>query len=336
MRKLFVLFFLFCFCAAQAQKFVAPQSLFGFDPLNNRYVPHHLAPVATYLAEWRKERPELTLAVSDSLLDPATKYYLNHVDTTLYHRILTYLNATKTSKPTPTQDSSLYSFPSSRPFLDFFDGDMQAMRRFFATPIARFDTVVAFDPYAPSPLSQLFHVFQLETSRADLSLWAPPRLDASLGPELYIKDIYWLLRYPNTLVVVELSGKEIKALLEETNSRRYHTLRSPQSDLLNTNLPPSMHQSLAGLPYRVDLTKPKGRRIDAPGLEPNRIYTVTLNSYAAQKLGKKTIELGDYNTLLINYIKRKNVPENPEKWRLGPERWSEEIKARERLFFRTK
>lgn len=322
-----------CAHAQQPPVHIAPRSLFGFEPLNNRYQPHNLAPVATYITEWRKEQPNRSLIVCDSLLDPATQYYLKNIDTTLYDRILTYLNASdSTSKPS-TPDSAYYTFPASRDFLGAFDADIQKMRRWFATPLAVWDTAKTFDPYAPSALSQYLHSFQLDASGAELSLWAPARLDAELAAEPYAKEVFYLLRYNNRLVVVELTGKEVQALLEKIYTRRFYTLRSVQSDLLNTHLPPSMHQSLAGLPYQVNLAT---RKVAAPTLNPTRYYRVAMNSYAASKLGKPMQEIDDYNTLLINYIRSKNQPQPKEQWTLAPERWVGEIKAREILFFRTK
>lgn len=337
MRPLILFFFLLTCTCAQAQKAalrVAPKALFGFEPLANRYVPHHLAPIATYITEWRKEIPNLPLFLSDSLLDPATKFYLNHVDTTLYDRILTHLNASIDTSYQKIQDSTLYTFPPSRQFLSAFDPDIQKIRRFFATPIAIFDTAKTFDPYAPSPLSQTMHSFQLEASGAELSLWAPARMDAKLEKELYAKDIFYMLRHTNQLVVITLSGKEIKELLEKIYAKRFYTLRSTQSDLLNIHLPPSMHQSIAGINYKINLTK---RKIEAAtDLNPKKQYNVVMSSYAASKIGKPYREIGDYNTLLINYISRNKEPKNPEQWSLSPERWVGEIKAREALFFRAK
>lgn len=335
MRRILPFLLLVSVCA-QAQKApvrTAPKSLFGFNPLSNSYAPHNLAPIATYTAAWRKEQPDLQLLVSDSLLDPATKYYLNNIDTTLYHRILTHLTASVDSSTQPIQDSTLYTFPASRELLQAFDTDVQKIRRFFATPLATLDSAKTFDPYAPSTLSQYMHHFQIAASGADLSLWAPPRLNAALNQEPYAKEIFYLYRYENQLVVVQMSGKEVKELLEQIYARRFYALRSAQSDLLNFRLPPSMHQSVAGVAYKYELTK---RKIEAPTLDQTKIYKVAMNSYAASKLNKAVRKVGDYNTLLINHIRNKKTGKNSEQWRLAPERWVGEIKAREVLFFPAK
>lgn len=272
------------------------------------------------------------LIINDSLLSKGYKAYIALEDSTLLDRVLTYLNASITSDDTSEIYSpKIYDFPQSRDFMKYFASDIEHIKRFYSTPLRKFSSNQQFNPYAPSNFSSLMHDFQLSASGADLSVFAPPRLDAAFAEELYLGSVLSLFYFDNQLVTVNLTGLEIKNLLEDIYGARYYTLKNLQSDLLRTTLPASMHGSLAGAYYTVNLTKNRGHKIEDLELDRRTIYSVVMNSFAAGKLDKPMHEVGEYKYLLIKYLQDSKNIENRESWRLKPERWVEEIKARESL-----
>lgn len=330
MRQLLILLLIAAIPTVAAQRTVevAPEAIFPFDPLSGRYVKHSLAPVATYIAAWREEGSEVMVSVSDSALSAGYRIYLDVVDSTLMDRVRHYLDAKKSDTLASPITEAIYEFPQSREFLSHFDSDIERVKRFFATPLAIRDSAAMFDPYAPSDFSRLFHDFQLTATMADLSLFAPTTLDATIARELFVKTIFSLFPFDNQLTVIQLSGREIRALLEKIYSTRYFTLKNDRSDLLRHRLPAYLHSSLAGVLYDVNLTKPEGERIENLSLEPDTIYSIATNSFAARDI-KQKVHYGDYKTLLIKYLQNQRIPKSSEKWTLKPERWVREIKLRE-------
>lgn len=335
MRSILVSILSLCVLIAFGQEVrrvkVAPEALFSFDPISGRYVKNSLPSVATYIEAWR-EQGEVEILVSLARLSRGYTIYNKLGDSTLLPRVSEYLGAQKVATDTTGLNSDkIYDFPQSRTFNEFFATDVERIKHFYSTPLRKFVDRQEFNPYASGDFSGLMHDFQLTVSGADLSVFAPPRLDAALPAEIYISSIFSLFYFDNQLVVVELTGREIKKMLEDIYGARFYVLKNEQSDLLRSTLPPSMHASLAGAPFEVNLTRPPGSRIEGLRLDDKPNYRVVMNSFAAQRLGKAIVEIGDYKTLLIKYLKSEKLIENREQWRLKPERWVREIEARERI-----
>lgn len=314
---------------------VAPVALFPFDPLSTRYVHESLAPVVSYVEAWRNEGEKIDLRISRQKLGKGYKLYFKLEDSTLYNRVLTYLSALDDGSDTVIVEvisGGVYEFPRSRSFLDHFNTDIERIKRFYATPITILDTTLLFDPYSPGDYSQMMHAFQLRATSADLSLFAPPKLNVKLDKELYIRSVFNMFYYDNDLVVINLKGFEIRKILEEIYGARYFTLRDAQSDLLAINLPPSMHISLAGASFTVNLARRKGSRIEELTLKADTIYSVAMNSHLAKRYGKALVNKGDYKLLFINYLRNRTDIQKPEQWSLKPERWVKVIKERENLY----
>ncbi len=335
--KRFTLFLLliFPFCA-QAQRTidVVMEGLFPFEPVSGYYVKHSLAPVHTYIQDWRREEPELLLRIADSL-SWGYRHYCGTVDTTLLNRVAEYLSATITA-PSVGMDTTvvtrdLSDFPQSRAFLDHFSSDIQAIKRYFATPLCHFDSTLAYDPYdGGNDFESLFHTFQCEASGADYSFFAPPRFDATVPRELYIKDVVNLLYYDNDLVVVELSGAELKELMEKSYSRRYYTLGWEEDDLLRFRTPAYLHTSVSGVKFTVNLTKRAGRRIENWPLKNAEIYRVAMNSFLARDF-EVTENCGDYKELIIRWLRGCSGKLQKEvQCSLQPARLVQKIEAREK------
>lgn len=136
----------------------------------------------------------------------------------------------------------------------------------------------------------LIHSVQLEASGAQLSLAAPLRGGQVEFPAGVVTPrlAYALYPYPNTLVVVRLTGGQLKDVLEhavrgwtgvECSRGESRLLRDPA-------LPPYNYDTLEGATYLVDPTAPIGRRVHGlrvagKPVQAEDTFTVVINSYRA-------------------------------------------------------
>jgi 2',3'-cyclic-nucleotide 2'-phosphodiesterase/3'-nucleotidase len=137
----------------------------------------------------------------------------------------------------------------------------------------------------------LVHAVQLQASGAELSLAAilsdnAPRAGAG---EVSWRWVHGFYVYPNTLVAVRLSGAQVKDILEW--SARYYDGLDCGPDggctvLTDPSIPHYNVDTMAGLSYRIDPTRPEGDRVrdlrrDGRPLDLHRSYTVVCNNYRA-------------------------------------------------------
>ncbi len=136
----------------------------------------------------------------------------------------------------------------------------------------------------------LIHAVQLEASGAQLSLAAPlrgGRIEFPAGP-LTARLAFALYPYPNTLVVVRLTGRELGDVLE-------HAVRgwvgldcgggAPRL-LRERGLPTYNFDTLEGATYFVDPTAPpgsrvRGLRVAGSPVKDDDTFSVVINSYRA-------------------------------------------------------
>ncbi len=163
------------------------------------------------------------------------------------------------------------------------------------------DSIIAKNAlFGPSKFVDMIHQVQLETSGADISFAAPFSINAVIkaGP-LTRADLFNLYRYENYLCTLSLKGDEIKNYLEFStnlwfdtclNSDGNYLLLSPEKnsysgiDLKNAYY---NFDSGAGIKYEINPKGRKGHRVhiismaDGSKFDPNKIYTVVMNSYRA-------------------------------------------------------
>lgn len=344
LRQIFALLAIFTFscstfCGAQSSEpkkvDVKIEGLFSFDPLSGWYIDESLESVSTYIKSWREETPDLRFCIYDSLRW-GYAHYLSEVDTTLLPRVLEYLDAERVDlKDTLAVGSLRYKdlslFSKDREFEEYFNSDIQAIKRYYATPVAQFDTVLKYNPFDGGNFENLFHSFQSEVSGAELSVFSPSRLTASLPKECYVKDLVSVLYYDNDLVVVEMSGKELKEYMEAAYSRKYYRVRDESDDLLKYKTPAFLFTSLGGVPHTVNLTKSAGKVIENWGLTDDRIYSVAINSFLARDM-KVVRVCGDYKTLMLRWLKTtENFFKIKVEADLQPQRIVENIAKREQV-----
>ena len=163
----------------------------------------------------------------------------------------------------------------------------------------------------------LIHTVCLNSTAAQLSIVAPlaTRGTIKAGTLLY-NDLFNLYKYENQLFVVQLKGEEIRNYLEASYDSWIRTASKPYDHVLNIALskdpqtgkerwnfsePTYNFDSMAGLFYTVDVTKPYGSRVKIAGMAngdpfvPEATYNVAMTSYRAsggggllQKIGVDT------------------------------------------------
>jgi len=132
----------------------------------------------------------------------------------------------------------------------------------------------------------LIHRVQLGAGQADISFAAAFTLDATLpAGDVTVRDLAALYIYENTLVVVELTGAEVKAALEHAAGyfRPYQAGLTP-SELIDPAVPGYNFDTAEGVEYALDLRRPLGDRVvdlrfaGAP-IDPARRFRVAINNY---------------------------------------------------------
>ncbi len=132
----------------------------------------------------------------------------------------------------------------------------------------------------------LIHRVQLEAGDADVSLAASFNTAARIPEgEITIRDLAGLYVYENTLVVVELTGAQLKAALE--HAARYFLPGRPGAearDFIDPSIPGYNFDTAEGVDYVIDLNRGPGDRIvdltfQGRRLDPDRKLKVAINNY---------------------------------------------------------
>lgn len=223
--------------------------------------------------------------------------------------------------------------------------------------------------FGPSAFMELLHDLQLEISGAEISLAAPLSFDAVIKPgDLLMSDMFTLYKYENMLYTMLLTGQEIKDYLEMSYSLWTDTMKSPDDHLLlfakgdpakgdyaKLENPAYNFDSAAGIIYTVDVTKPKGEKIniismaDGSVFHPSKKYKVAVNSYRGNGGGNLLTEGAgiphdeltsriisstdkDLRYYLIKAIQTRGEisPKVTSNWCFIPEDWVKEASVRDR------
>ncbi len=175
------------------------------------------------------------------------------------------------------------------------------------------------------PFIEFINRVQMETANVEISNTALFHNQAlGFSGNVTMRDIVSNYIYPNTLSVIELSGKDIKAALEKTAT--YFIVNDHgQIDVNPTFVEPKPqhynYDMWEGIFYTIDVTKPVGHRIvnlmkDGNPLRMDQTYQVVMNNYRATGGGNyhmfkgkkiiKEIQL-DMTEILANYFIKKKV-----------------------------
>ncbi|HEX5705758.1 MAG TPA: 5'-nucleotidase C-terminal domain-containing protein [Pyrinomonadaceae bacterium] len=190
--------------------------------------------------------------------------------------------------------------------------------------------------FRDSAIIDLVQRVQMDAGRADVSMAAVFNQQARIarGP-VTVRDIAGLYIYENTLVVLEVTGRQLKEALEHSARyfKPYRTGAQP-SELVDEKIPGYNFDIAEGVTYELDLTKPFGERIrnlsfKGKPVEPEQKFRLATNNYRVNGGGGYTMYKGapvvyrsgeEIRELIIDWVERNgSVPAEPtNNWRLLP------------------
>jgi 2',3'-cyclic-nucleotide 2'-phosphodiesterase (5'-nucleotidase family) len=190
--------------------------------------------------------------------------------------------------------------------------------------------------FRDTAILDLIQKVQMDAGKADVSMVASfnPAARIAKGP-VSVRDIAGLYVYENTLVVLEVTGQQLKDALE--HSAKYfkaYEPGKPASDLVDDKIPAYNFDIAEGVTYDLDISKPVGQRIQnlrfhGQPLSPTRKLKLATNNYRvnggggydmyknAPVLYRSSEEIRE---LIIDWLeKNKTVPVTPNNnWRIIP------------------
>ncbi|HWO74903.1 MAG TPA: bifunctional UDP-sugar hydrolase/5'-nucleotidase [Bacillus sp. (in: firmicutes)] len=176
------------------------------------------------------------------------------------------------------------------------------------------------------PLIEFINKVQMDAADANISNTALfNNSSRGFSSKVTMRDIVSNYIYPNTLTVLQISGDDIKAALEQ--SATYFQLSSDGRITVNPNFsePKPQHYNYdmwEGIHYIIDVSEPEGNRIkeltcNGEPIDPAGLYEVVMNNYRAGGGGEYTMFKNkpvikevqtDMTELLANYfLKHKTV-----------------------------
>jgi 2',3'-cyclic-nucleotide 2'-phosphodiesterase (5'-nucleotidase family) len=177
---------------------------------------------------------------------------------------------------------------------------------------------------------------ELTAGKADVSMAASFNPEARLpkGP-VTVRDIAGLYVYENTLVVIEVTGQQLKEALEHSAKYfRAYEPNKPVADLVDEKIPGYNFDIAEGVTYDLDISKPIGQRIQnlrfhGQPLKPTQKLRLAVNNYRVNGGGGYTMYKNapivyrsstEIRELIIDWVERnKQVPAEPSNnWRLLP------------------
>jgi len=183
-------------------------------------------------------------------------------------------------------------------------------------------------------LIDLINNVQLKYSGADISAAAlfQNKSDLKAGPITYA-NLFDIYKYPNTLKVVEVTGKELKDYME-WSARYYNTFKPGDVTIsFDPNIRGYLYDMFQGVEYKIDISKPVGERIvdlkfKGEPVKPDDKFKLALNDYRLSVLvgtgvfPEKT-EIYDsapksLRSMIADYIREKGTiePEVDNNWEI--------------------
>lgn len=190
--------------------------------------------------------------------------------------------------------------------------------------------------FRDTAILDLIQRVQMEAGKADVSMVASFNALARIpqGP-VTVREIAGLYVYENTLVVLEVTGQQLKDGLE--HSAKYFRAYEPGkdlSDLVNEKIPAYNFDIAEGVSYELNLAKPVGQRIEKLSFKGQPVkldqkFRLATNNYRVNGGGGYTMykdapvvyrssEL--IRDLIIDWVERhKTIPPEPtNNWRIVP------------------
>ena len=189
-------------------------------------------------------------------------------------------------------------------------------------------------PFRDTAILDLIQRVQLEAGKAQVSMAAVfnPQARIAKGP-VTVRNIAGLYVYENTLVVIEVTGQQIKDALEHSAKyfRPYEPGKSP-ADLVNEKIPTYNYDIAEGVNYELNISKPIGQRIERLEYQgkpvlPAQKFRLATNNYRVNGGGGYTMYKGapvvyrssaQIRELIIDWVERhKTIPTEPtNNWKI--------------------
>ncbi len=188
--------------------------------------------------------------------------------------------------------------------------------------------------FRDTAILDLIQRVQLEAGKADVSMAANFNAQARIakGP-VTVRDIAGLYIYENTLVVIEVTGAQLKSALEHSAKyfREYQPGKTPM-ELVDERIPSFNFDIAEGVEYDLDIAKPIGQRIQnlsfhGKPVDPNQKFRLAVNNYRVNGGGGYTMykdapvvyrSSEEIRDLIIDWVERnKTIPPQPDNnWRI--------------------
>jgi len=190
--------------------------------------------------------------------------------------------------------------------------------------------------FRDNALLDLIQRVQLDVGHADVSMAASfnPSAHVARGA-VTVRDIAALYEYENTLVVLEVTGQQLKDALE--HSAEYFKAYVPNkaaADLVDEKIPGYNFDIAEGVSYDLDISKPVGQRIQnlrfhGQPLSMTQKLKLATNNYRVNGGGGYTMYRGapevfrsseEIRELIIDWVEQhRQIPSEPtNNWRLLP------------------
>ena len=192
------------------------------------------------------------------------------------------------------------------------------------------------EQFRDTALLDLVQRVQLEASRADVSMAASLNPKARIAPgPVTVREVVALYEYEETLVMVKVSGQQLKEALEHS-ARHFGAYRpgKPLTAMIDERFPSYNYDVAEGITYELDISKPIGQRILNPRfrghpLSPTQKLRLVTNKYRVNGGAGYTMFSGapvlyrsskELRELIIDWVQRHgHIPTEPTKnWRLLP------------------
>ena len=188
--------------------------------------------------------------------------------------------------------------------------------------------------FRDTAILDLIQRVQLEAGNADVSMVASFNPNARIPQgKVTVREIAGLYVYENTLVVLEVTGKQLQQALEHS-AEYFRTYEPGKSlpELVNEKIPAYNFDIAEGVNYELNLTKPIGQRIQnltfkGQLVRPDQKFKLATNNYRVNGGGGYTMykdapvvyrssEL--IRDLIIDWVERhKTIPTEPNNnWRI--------------------
>lgn len=170
------------------------------------------------------------------------------------------------------------------------------------------------------PFINFLHQVQLDVSGADFS--ALSIFDSAMGfsKKISVRDVLINYPYPNTLKVLEVTGRQLKKAIEK--SATYFVIEDGKIGINKEFLVPKVqhynYDTFGGLEYKIDLSRDFYDRVvymkkDGKNISMDDTYTIVLNNYRASNTSiypsyegcrvVKEINL-DMSEIILDYIQK--------------------------------